>query len=441
MEATLAPATPQARPASEAPHLRAAWLSAESWCIKCGFCLPACPTYRETGVEASSPRGRLDLMYAVASGRLPLDAAEHQMWFCLGCQACETACPSGIRYHDILEAARLDSVARRDHGPAAWRRRLLLRTLLPSPRLLRAVTTLLALYQRSGLQALVRGSRMLWLIPPLARMEARMPPVPFPVRWRAALQEAPAATPAGAPPRAALLTGCVMDAAFGEVHAATVRVLARNGVRTELPAGQGCCGALQLHAGDEHAAQDLARRNIAAFEAAGDAPIVINSAGCGALLKHYGRLFAEDPRWKARAERFSRRVQDVSEFLAGLTLATPGDLPLKVAYDDPCHLLHAQQVREPPRQVLGSIPGLQLVPLREADMCCGSAGSYSVTQPGMSMRLLDRKLDHIVACGAQVVATGNPGCLLQLRMGVQSRGLAIRVVHPVQLLAEAYARR
>jgi glycolate oxidase iron-sulfur subunit len=442
MEATLTPALARPRPAAEAPHLRAAWENAESWCIKCGFCLPACPTYRETGVEASSPRGRLDLMYAVASGRLPLEAAEHQMWFCLGCQACETACPSGIRYHDILEAARFDSAARRARGSGAWRRRFLLRVVLPSPALLRGVVGLLALYRRSGLQRLVRGTRLLRLIPPLARLEARMPPIAFPVRWRGALAEAPAAVGApGRPARAALLTGCVMDAAFGAVHAATVRVLARNGIRTDVPTGQGCCGALHLHAGDERAARDLARRNIAAFEAAGDEAIVVNSAGCGALLKDYGRLLAAEPAWRERAERFSRRVLDVSEFLAGLALVPPGPLPLRVAYDDPCHLLHAQQVREPPRQVLGQIPGLILVPLREADMCCGGAGSYAVTQPEMSTRLLNRKLDHIAASGAEAVATGNPGCLLQLRMGVESRGLAVRVVHPVELLAEAYGRR
>jgi glycolate oxidase iron-sulfur subunit len=320
-------------------------------------------------------------------------------------------------------------------------RHLLLRGLLPTPWLLRGVVTLLAAYQRSGLQWLVRATGLLRPMPPLARLEARMPPIGFPVAWRGALREPRAALSPGAPAQAALLTGCVMDAAFGAVHAATVRVLARNGIRTVLPEGQGCCGALQLHAGDEAAARALARRNIAAFEALPAAPIVTNSAGCGALLKNYGRLLAGEPEWQARAGRFSGRVLDVTELLAGLTLAPPGPLPLKVAYDDPCHLLHAQQVREPPRHVLGRIPGLTLVNLREADMCCGSAGSYSLAHPEMSQRLLNRKLDHIAASGAQVVATGNPGCLLQLRQGVQARGMALRVAHPVELLAEAYGRR
>jgi glycolate oxidase iron-sulfur subunit len=440
MSLSAASATAQPVEHHEAPHLRAAWRAAESLCIKCGFCLPACPTYRETGVEASSPRGRLDLMYAVAQGKLPLQAAEHQMWFCLGCQACETACPSGIRYHDILEAARVDSHAARKPGLGTALQRFLLRTVLPSPWRLRALVLGMWLYQRSGLRRLVQATRLLWLIPPLARLEARMPPVERPLAWRHALRD-PVAPATGAIVReVTLITGCVMDAAFGSVHAATVRVLARNGIRTRLPEGQGCCGALHLHAGDEEGAAALAKINIAAFEAAGEQPILINSAGCGALLKDYGKLLAHDTAWKARAERFGRRVLDVTEFVASLALHPPGRLDVKVAYDDPCHLLHAQKVREPPRQMLGQIPGLTLVPLREAEMCCGSAGSYSLQHPEMSQRLLQRKLDHIASCGADVVATGNPGCLLQLRQGAQARRLPIRIVHPIELLAEAYDR-
>lgn len=426
--------------AHEAPHLRAAWLVAESLCIKCGFCLPFCPTYRETGVEAASPRGRLDLMYAVAQGKLPLEAAAPQMGLCLGCQACESACPSGIRYRDMLDAARIDLMARRRGSVGAVVSRFLLRTVLTSPVLLRAAVWVLAAYRRSGVQRLVRATRLLWLVPPLARLEARLPPLDFPAAWRGVLHLAPTQGTATASRKAALFTGCIMDAAFGAVHRATARVLARNGVLPGAPVGQGCCGALHLHMGDEATAQALARRNIAAFEMAGDAPIVVNSAGCGALLKDYGRLLASDPAWRARAERFARRVQDVSEFVTALPLAPSGRVEAKVAYDDPCHLAHAQQVREPPRRMLAAIPGVSLVPLREAEMCCGSAGAYSLTQPKMSMRLLQRKLDHIEASGAEIVATGNPGCLLQLRLGVQERGLAIRVVHPVELLAEAYGQ-
>jgi glycolate oxidase iron-sulfur subunit len=432
-----APAEAASLPPTAAPRLRAAWSQAEALCIKCGFCLPACPTYRESGSEADSPRGRLDLMYAVAAGRLPLAAAERQVGLCLGCLGCETACPSGIRYHDMIDAARMDFAARIPrHGPRGWGRRLLLGSLTASPVLLRLAVAALALYQRSGLQAFLRATRVAWLIPPLARLERLMPPLGWPVSWRGALSQ----PPRGDAGEAVLLTGCVMDAAFGDVHRATVRVLARNGWRTAAPAGQGCCGALHLHAGEEHAAQALARRNIAAFESSGEAPILVNAAGCGALLKQYGRLLARDADWRERAARFSGRVRDVTEFLAGLKLAPPGTLPLTVAYSDPCHLAHAQQVREPPRALLAAIPGLRLVPLREADLCCGSAGSYSLTEPAMSARLLARKMDHIAASGAQAVATGNPGCMLQLRLGAAARGLRLRVAHPVELLADAYDR-
>lgn len=434
---------PSAPPPAATAHLRAAWERAEALCVKCGFCLPACPTYRETGVEASSPRGRLDLMYAAADGRLSLQDVEPQLSFCLGCQACETACPSGIRFHEMLEAGRRDAAARRTGGGAgAWLGRFALARLLTSPPRLRLLVWALAAYQRLGLQALVRATGLpRALAPRLARLEAALPPLGWPRRWRQALTREPVAAGGGAdrPAAVELLAGCVMDAAFGEVHAATVRVLARNGIRTVVPAGQTCCGALHAHAGESALAQALARRNIAANEAAGEPLLIVNSAGCGAALKAYGALLGDDPAWAERAHRYAARVRDVCEFLADIPLAPPTHrLGLKVAYDDPCHLLHAQKIRDQPRRVLAQVPGLELVTLREADMCCGSAGSYSLTQPEMSARLLARKLDHIAASGAQVVATGNPGCLLQLRLGARQRGWALRVAHPVELLAEAY---
>jgi glycolate oxidase iron-sulfur subunit len=418
-------------------HLAAAFRAAESLCIKCGFCLPACPTYRETGNESASPRGRLDLMYAVAQGRLALRVAEPALGLCLGCQACETACPSGIRFHDMLEASRCDAAERRG-GAGRRAARLALDTLLPSPRLLRAAVWALWAYRRFGLQAVARASRILWLAPPVARLERSLPPVSRPVRWR------DAALPMAAPPvreRAALLTGCVMDAAFGEVHAATAYVLRANGIALAEAPGQTCCGALHLHAGEREGARTLLRRNIAAFERAGGVPVIVNAAGCGAHLKQAGALLADDPEWAGRARRLGERVQDVCEFLAARPLAEP---PVRVertvAYDDPCHLVHAQKLREPPRALLGRIAGLTLVPLREAEMCCGSAGSYSAVQPEMSRRVLARKMEHIQASGAETVATGNPGCLWQLRLGAHERGLSVRVVHPIELLAEAYGQ-
>ena len=421
-----------------APHLAAAMRNAESLCIKCGFCLPACPTYRETGIEAASPRGRLDLMYGAAQGRVSLEQIAPQLALCLGCQACETACPSGIQYHDMLEAQRIDLADQRRARLSHRFGRMLLSGLLPSPTLLRIAVWKMWAYQRSGLQSLVRATHVLALIPPLNRMERSMPPVSRPVPWRRALQ-GPAPVPERK--RVAMLTGCVMDAAFGEVHAATVHVLRANGIGIVDVPEQTCCGALHLHAGELEGARELAKRNIAAFESVGDVPILLNSAGCGAMLKQLGPLFAGDSGWEARGRRISARVRDITEYLAAEALNPPtGRVERTVAYDEPCHLAHAQKIRDQPRELLAGIPGLKLVPLREADMCCGSAGSYSALQPGMSRRLLQRKMEHIAASGADIVATGNPGCLLQLRLGAQDHEVSVRVVHPIELLAEAYGR-
>jgi glycolate oxidase iron-sulfur subunit len=427
-----------ASPAPPAAHLAQAMARSASLCIKCGFCLPSCPTYRETGQEASSPRGRLELMYGTAQGRLTLAEIRHQLWFCLGCLACETACPSGIRFREMLEAGRIDDAeARLAAGGPARLRGLLLDGLLLRPGRLRAVVWALYLFRVSGLRRVLGGAgllRLLW--PSLARLERGAPPLGRPRPWRRAL---PAATAGAGRPAAILLAGCVMDAAFGEVHAATVKVLDANGYAVRLPEGLGCCGALHLHAGELARAQALARGNIAACEAREDAPIVVNAAGCGAALKNYGALLADDPDWAERARRFSARVQDVCELLAARELAPPTrQVPLRVAYDDPCHLVHAQGIREQPRRLLAGIPGLTLVPLAEADWCCGSAGSYSLLQPEMAARLLARKMRHLAASGADVVASGNPGCLWQLRLGVARVGLRVRVAHPVELLAEAY---
>ena len=437
------PGTPN-RPPVPATHLAWAWRAAASLCIKCGFCLPACPTYRETGLESASPRGRLELMYQAAQGNLALADIRAELSLCLGCLACETACPSGIRYRGMLDAARSDDAAlRRRHEGQPLLRRLALGPLLRTPWLLRAVAWGLYALQRSGLRRVLGGHGLLRLVAPgLARMERGAPPIPAPLGWRARARRFLA--PAGAPTpvagkAAAILTGCVMDAVFGQVHLATAKVLHANGHGVQVPAGQTCCGALHHHAGDEDAARALARQNIAAFEAVGDAAVIVNAAGCGALMKEYGALLADDPDWASRAQAFSARVQDVCEFLVAHPLrAGTRPVPLKVAYDDPCHLLHAQRIGQPPRQVLAAVPGLELVPLKEADWCCGSAGSYALTQPEMSTRLLERKVAHLRASGAQVVASGNPGCLLHLRRGLAAAGLPLRVVHPVELLADSY---
>ncbi len=421
-------------------ELHAAWRGAESHCIKCGFCLPVCPTYRETGNEAASPRGRLDLMYAAARNELRVEDIRDHLHFCLGCLACETACPSGIRFGDMLEAGRADVLAA--EGGLGWWGRFLLRRVVVSPFLLRVLAWLLWGYRQSGVRALLRFSGLLRLVPSLARLEWTLPLLPLPAGWRgearAAARAAAKAGPAGGS-QAVLFSGCVMDAVFGAVHVATLRVLRKNGVAPLVPAGQGCCGALHLHEGEKEAARALARRNVAAFEAAGDAPILVNSAGCGSFLKSYGHLLADDPEWKERAARAAARVRDVSEYLAELPVVEPTrPMPIRVAYDDPCHLLHAQKIGDAPRELLSRIPELELVALEEADWCCGSAGSYSLRQPAMSARLLARKMTHIAASGAQVVATGNPGCLLQIRLGAERHRLEIYVLHPIELLARAY---
>ena len=275
--------------------------------------------------------------------------------------------------------------------------------------------------------------------------------MPLPVNWRArmagaGLLEGTATDRKSVAESApALFTGCVMDAVFGEVHLATAQVLAANGLNMELPKGQGCCGALHQHSGEAAQARELAKANIIAFESQGRGPIVLNSAGCGAFLKDYGALLSDDPDWEERAAAFSGRVIDICEYLATRELKPPPQVsgsgpPLRVAYDDPCHLAHAQKVSEAPRKLLAMVPGLEMVKLEEAEMCCGSAGSYSLTQPEMSRRLLDRKMAHVKNSGASVVATGNPGCLLQIRLGAKRSGLGIRVMHPVELLARAYRR-
>jgi glycolate oxidase iron-sulfur subunit len=409
-------------------------------CVHCGFCLPTCPTYAETGQEPDSPRGRIYLIKALADGRLTLtDSVEHHLSLCLACRACETACPAGVRYGHLIEAARVE-IERQHPGRALRRagRAMILARLLPSPAALRVLAALLRGYQRWGLQRLVRRSGLLRLLPPaLGAAEALLPPLPpaaargpLPERWPAR------GGPVG---RVGFLHGCVQDAAFRADNLATLRCLARQGLEVEIPRGQRCCGALHAHAGDALGARRLARANVAAFEAIGVETVVVNTAGCGAHLKAYGHLLREDPAWRSRAEAFARRVADVTEVLARRPLAgSLGRLPLRVTYHDPCHLAHGQQVRREPRGLLAQVPGLEIVPLPESEMCCGSAGSYNLTEPAMARRLLDRKIRFVAATGAPVVVTANAGCQLQLAAGLRATGHDAEVLHVVALLDRAY---
>ena len=412
---------------------------AETSCIQCGFCLPKCPTYRLTGNEAASPRGRIGLMRAVADGDLAAGEIFTQTDFCLGCRACETACPAGVEFGKLLEAGRAEArVGRTGSRLGAWVQRLCLQAVLPMPALVQQLASFLHIYQVSGLQELLRASGVLHhLAPTLAMIETFLPRVPSRAERRSVpVETAPVGAQQG---RVAMLTGCIMPAFLPEVNHATARVLAANGYRVYAPPGQRCCGALQAHAGEIETARQLARHNIAVFEATGAAWVVVNSAGCGALMKEYGYLLRDDPTFAARAEAFSKRVRDVSEILTVAPLRQPlHAVPLRVAYDDPCHLLHGQKIREQPRYLLQQIPALALLEISESDWCCGSAGIYNLLHPETAQALLDRKMRHLAAVEPQLIVTGNPGCMLQLRQGVAQYGLAAEVLHPVEVLARAY---
>ncbi|MDO8531745.1 MAG: (Fe-S)-binding protein [Dehalococcoidia bacterium] len=411
-------------------------------CVHCGLCLNYCPTYLETGLETESPRGRIFFMRALREQRLPLNDAVAGHWsMCLQCRACEAVCPSGVRFGRLMGQMRQETLLRRPPGRrerfARW---LAFCALLPHPRRLRVAGGLLRLYQRSGAQAALRAMGLLRLLG-LADMEGQLPPVPS--RMFAARGQVYAAQ-SERRMRVAFFSGCVMPVFYGPVHEATLRVLTRNGCEVVVPAAQTCCGALHLHSGEREMARDLARRTIVVFEAARADYVVVNSAGCGAQLKEYAELFEGDQTWKARAERFSASVRDVTELLAalpferGLALRQAQGQPLRVTYQDPCHLAHAQRVTDAPRRLLRAIPGLTLVEMERPDVCCGAAGSYSLVEREMSRRLLERKMDAIASMRADVIATANPGCLLQLRAGVRQRGLRARVAHVVELLDEAY---
>jgi len=392
-------------------------------CVHCGICLPQCPTYRVLGEEMDSPRGRIYLMRAAAEGRLGLtETFRRHIDLCLGCRACETACPSGVRFGSLLEATRAQL---RESGPPAKQPLLEAFALWVFPKPARLGTALAAfkLYKRSGLRALVRASGVLTRFPALAAMDALLDDVPA----AAPLPEVVAA-PGRAVGRVGLLTGCVQHHLYPHVNRDTARLLSLAGFEVVIPRGQGCCGALELHAGrpDAHAAR--ARALAAAFPADLDF-IVTNAAGCGAAMKEYGHHIPE-------LAPFAARVRDATEILAGADLRL-GPLDLTVTYHDACHLAHGQRVRQEPRQLLGQIPGLRLVELGDSELCCGSAGIYNLLEPDMARRLLDAKLTRIAESGARVVAAANPGCLLQIAWGCRERGLDVTIVHPVELLARA----
>ena len=424
---------------SQVSALQETLRQAETSCIKCGFCLPVCPTYNLTGSEAASPRGRIDMMVAVADGVLEPEDIVTPLDLCLGCRACETACPAGVEFGRLLEAGRAAAGAAQPASRlGGWLHRLFMEHVLPSPNRLRQLASLLRVYQTSGVQTLVRRSGLLpRLAPRLAVMEALLPAVPP----ASARQSLPAETLAHGEERGRvlLLTGCVTPQVLPQVNRATVRVLARNGYRVLAGSSQPCCGALQAHANDLNGARRLARRHIAALEASGADWLVVNAAGCGALMKDYGHLLADDPDFAARAEAFDARVRDVSELLAAAPLQGPlQPVPLRVAYDDPCHLSHGQGIRQQPRELLRQVPELELLEVPESDWCCGSAGTFNLFHPETAETLLGRKMAHLASVRPDVVVSGNPGCLLQLRQGAARHGLTAEILHPIELLDRAY---
>ena len=397
-------------------------------CVHCGFCLQACPTYLALESENDSPRGRLVLMRGLLDGDIAPtdDAVATHLDRCLGCRGCESACPSGVPYGQLLEAARA-TIAR--HRPIPGVARLILRTFR-HPRLLALVLAAARLLRWSRLPGLLAG-----LPPRLAFPFAMLESTRRPLATRT--YTPPASEPGAA--AVAVLQGCVMEGLFTPTNRATERVLQVNGYRCLGAPRQGCCGALHAHAGDDAGARSLARRNIEAFERSGAEFVAVNAAGCGAMMKEYAHLFASEPAMAARAAALATRVRDVSELLAARGPRPGGALRLVVTYDAPCHLQHAQRVVSPPLAVLAAVPGLELRPLADSDQCCGSAGIYNLVEPETSERVLDAKLDRVIATGADYVATGNPGCLMQIGAGLRLRRLPVRAIHPVDLLDASYA--
>jgi glycolate oxidase iron-sulfur subunit len=402
-------------------------------CIHCGMCLEACPTYQITRLETESPRGRIHLMLAMLEGGPTSDTTRLHLDRCLACRACEVVCPSGVPYGHLIEAARtvIAEETRPRRGWLSARLRRLALDVLADPRRLARAAAVLGLYQRLGLRALVHATGVMRVLPRrLRRVEALYPPLHRP-RYRA---PAPPAAPRA---RVALLLGCVMRVAYGDVHTATGRILARQGIAVVDAPAQTCCGALHAHAGEREDARALARRNIGAFEAAAVDVIVVDAAGCGAQLKGYGALLADDDAWHARAAAFAAKVRDVNEYLAEVAGERLGRLDLRATYQDPCHLAHAQGIRKQPRDLLSRVHGLELLEMADADVCCGSAGSYNLTQPEYADRLLARKVDAILATGAGAVISANPGCMLQIESGLRARGSPLPVLHVVEVLDRA----
>jgi glycolate oxidase iron-sulfur subunit len=410
-------------------------------CVHCGLCLNACPTYRELGVEMDSPRGRIYQMVQVANGAPIGESYREHIDLCLACRGCESACPSGVKYGRLVEAARTEIESKTERP---WHVRLVrnfvFKHLLQSPGLMTLAGSLIYLYQASGIQALARGSGLLKLFGKLGRLEQLAPPAEVPFFFNKIGKTYPAEGEKKY--RVAMLAGCLANISFARLNEATVRVLQKNGIEVVIPEGQGCCGALHVHAGIRDEARKLARRNIDVLLKGEYDAIITNAGGCGSTLKEYDELLEHDPEYAGKAKAFVKKICDVTEVLGNIRLnrSDMRDLNIRVTYQDSCHLAHGQGVRKQPRHLLRQVPGLEFVEQPNADICCGSAGIYNVLHTDLAMQILERKMSAINSTRANVIVTANPGCMLQLRAGARLFGSGQKVAHIVEILDEAYKK-
>lgn len=409
-------------------------------CLHCGLCLPVCPTYNLTNQEQSSPRGRIRLIKSLQEGTLDVtERFVEEMYFCLDCQACQTACPAGVEYGTLVEDAR-NIIAGKKKEPVSFRllKLAFLTGILSSKSRTKFAAKLLRIYQSTGLRDAMNDSGILGLFSERLQQKQLLLPIISEDFFDESVPEvlSPERTRRG---RVAFLSGCIMNVAFADVHHDSVEVLLRNGFEVVIPKLQQCCGSLHGHYGDIESAKTLARRNIDVFEKYQFDALIVNSAGCSAFMKSYGHLLSQDTRYAARAEALSKKVKDISEFLVEVGYDIP-ERPFSkhITYHEACHLVHTQKISEQPRQILQSIPGVKFVELPEATWCCGSAGIYNIVHFDDSMKLLDRKMQHLASTNADIVVTGNPGCHLQLQCGIRKHSLRMRVMHPASVLNAAY---
>ncbi|HEX4793440.1 MAG TPA: heterodisulfide reductase-related iron-sulfur binding cluster [Humisphaera sp.] len=411
-------------------------------CVHCGLCLPSCPTYLQTSHEADSPRGRIQLMLGLADGKFePTASVREHLDLCLDCRGCETACPSGVVYHELIEETRANLAATQSASVQSRFMRWLFFNVFTKPTRLKLALLPARILQKIGVYRLLRKAGVFRLLPlQLQKMEQMLPPEGS--LWPAAL---PAMTPRAKTDkpqrRAEFFAGCIGSVMYEEVNRQAVELLAASGADVTVSKSQVCCGAIHLHGGDREAARKLARQNIDAMERSenGSQDFVVSAvAGCGAMLREYDSLLADDPAYADRAKKFVERVRDVSEALVELGPPTlKRSIDQTATYHDACHLAHAQKVTAAPRKLLAMVPGLKMTPLHENEICCGAAGTYNLTQPQMSASLAERKLNNIAATGAKICVTGNVGCAMQIRSAAEARGSELRVAHPVELLHEA----